>query len=96
MLTDAEIDAIVDQQWGRGLSPAAQALYEAEGAARFTEHHPAARVQRACITEYEVEAELAAILARRRKANASGQNGEDAELIRAALRTRGMKEEGNG
>lgn len=70
---------------GRELSPAAQALYEAEGAARFAEHHPERRLDRARTTEY-VEAELEAILARRRKANASGQNGEDAEQIRAALR----------
>lgn len=31
---------------GRELSPAAQALYEAEGARRFAEHHPAARFGR--------------------------------------------------
>lgn len=31
---------------GAWLSPAAQALYEAEGAARFARHHPIARVCR--------------------------------------------------
>jgi hypothetical protein len=31
---------------GRELSPAAQALYEKEGAARFAQHHPAARFGR--------------------------------------------------
>lgn len=38
---------------GAWLSPAAQALYEAEGAARFAEFHSPRRVALARITEYK-------------------------------------------
>lgn len=38
---------------GAWLSPAAQALYEAEGAARFAEHHPAARFGRPYTPEFK-------------------------------------------
>jgi hypothetical protein len=37
---------------GAWLSPAAQELYEREGAARFVEHHPAARFNRPYTPEF--------------------------------------------
>jgi hypothetical protein len=37
---------------GRELSPAAQALYAIEGARRFAEHHPAARLYRSYDPEF--------------------------------------------